>query len=42
MGRFGEASELVGAAIFLASSKASGLVTGADLKVDGGFLCQTI
>ncbi len=42
MGRFGEASELVGAAIFLASSKASGFVTGADLKVDGGFLCQTI
>jgi NAD(P)-dependent dehydrogenase (short-subunit alcohol dehydrogenase family) len=42
MGRFGEASELVGAAIFLASSKASSFVTGADLRVDGGFLCQTI
>lgn len=42
MGRFGEASELVGAAIFLASAKASGFVTGADIKVDGGFLCQTI
>lgn len=42
MGRFGEAGELVGAAIFLASSKASSFVTGADLRVDGGFLCQTI
>jgi NAD(P)-dependent dehydrogenase (short-subunit alcohol dehydrogenase family) len=42
MHRFGEAHELVGAAIFLASSKASSFVTGADLRVDGGFLCQTI
>ncbi len=42
MGRFGKAEELVGAAIFLASSKASSFVTGADLQVDGGFLCQTI
>jgi NAD(P)-dependent dehydrogenase (short-subunit alcohol dehydrogenase family) len=42
MKRFGEAQELVGAAIFLASHKASGFVTGADLRVDGGFLSQTI
>lgn len=42
MGRFGEASELIGAAIFLASSRASGFVTGADIQVDGGFLAQTI
>jgi NAD(P)-dependent dehydrogenase (short-subunit alcohol dehydrogenase family) len=42
MGRFGEASELVGAALFLASSRASGFVTGADIRVDGGFLAQTI
>jgi len=42
MARFGEAHELVGAAIFLASSKASGFVTGADIRVDGGFLCHTI
>ncbi len=42
MGRFGEAHELIGAALFLASSRASGFVTGADLRVDGGFLGQTI
>lgn len=42
MGRFGEPSELVGAAIFLASPRASSFVTGADLRVDGGFLAQTI
>lgn len=42
MHRFGEPSELVGAAIFLASDKASGFVTGADICVDGGFLAQTI
>ena len=42
MGRFGEADELVGAAIFLASTKASSFVTGTDIRVDGGFLSQTI
>jgi NAD(P)-dependent dehydrogenase (short-subunit alcohol dehydrogenase family) len=42
MKRFGHARELIGAAIFLASAKASGFVTGADLQVDGGFLSQTI
>jgi NAD(P)-dependent dehydrogenase (short-subunit alcohol dehydrogenase family) len=42
MGRFGEARELVGAALFLASTHASSFVTGADLRVDGGFLSQTI
>jgi NAD(P)-dependent dehydrogenase (short-subunit alcohol dehydrogenase family) len=42
MARFGEAGELVGAAIFLASAKASRFVTGIDLRVDGGFLSQTI
>jgi NAD(P)-dependent dehydrogenase (short-subunit alcohol dehydrogenase family) len=42
IGRFGEARELVGAALFLACSKASSFVTGADLRVDGGFLAQTI
>jgi NAD(P)-dependent dehydrogenase (short-subunit alcohol dehydrogenase family) len=42
MGRFGESSELMGAIIFLASPTASGFVTGIDLRVDGGFLSQTI
>lgn len=42
MGRFGESRELVGAAIFLASERASSFVTGSDLRVDGGFLSQTI
>jgi NAD(P)-dependent dehydrogenase (short-subunit alcohol dehydrogenase family) len=42
MNRFGEANELVGAAVYLASRKASGFVTGAILKVDGGFSAMTI
>ena len=42
MARLGEAHELAGACIFLASAKASGFVTGADIRVDGGFLSQTI
>ena len=42
MARFGEAHELVGAAVFLASAKASSFVTGSDIRVDGGFLAQTI
>lgn len=42
MARFGQAEELIGAAVFLASERASSFVTGADLRVDGGFLAQTI
>lgn len=42
MKRFGESQELVGAAIYLASHRASSFVTGADLVVDGGYLSQTI
>jgi len=42
MGRFGQASELIGAAVFLARARAAGFVTGSDLRVDGGFLAQTI
>jgi NAD(P)-dependent dehydrogenase (short-subunit alcohol dehydrogenase family) len=42
MARFGNPSELVGAAVYLASEKASSFVTGIDLRVDGGFLSQTI
>jgi NAD(P)-dependent dehydrogenase (short-subunit alcohol dehydrogenase family) len=42
MGRVGVTDELVGAAIFLASHHASSFITGTDLRVDGGFLSQTI
>ena len=42
MARFGEAQELIGAVVFLASQKASSFVTGIDLRVDGGFLSQAI
>jgi len=42
MGRFGKAEELIGAAIFLASARASSFVTGSDLRVDGGYLSMTI
>jgi NAD(P)-dependent dehydrogenase (short-subunit alcohol dehydrogenase family) len=42
MGRFGKPTELIGAAVFLASPAAASFITGADICVDGGFLCQTI
>lgn len=42
MGRFGNAKELAGAVVFLASPQASSFVTGTDIRVDGGFLSQTI
>jgi NAD(P)-dependent dehydrogenase (short-subunit alcohol dehydrogenase family) len=42
MGRFGDPKELVGVAIFLASPKASGFITGTDIRVDGGYLSYTI
>lgn len=42
MGRFGDARELVAAAIFLASENAASFVTGAILRVDGGFGAMTI
>jgi len=41
MGRFGEAREVAGAAIFLASEAAS-FVTGEVLAVDGGFLASGV
>lgn len=41
-GRFGEAGELVGATLFLASHKASGFVTGISIPVDGGYLAFNI
>ena len=42
MARFGESDELVGAAVYLASPRASSFVTGAILRVDGGFMAMTI
>lgn len=41
MGRYGEAGELVGAVIFLAS-EASSFITGAVLPIDGGFSTYSI
>jgi NAD(P)-dependent dehydrogenase (short-subunit alcohol dehydrogenase family) len=40
--RFGNVSELAGATIFLASSKASGFITGVSIPVDGGYLVHNI
>jgi NAD(P)-dependent dehydrogenase (short-subunit alcohol dehydrogenase family) len=42
MKRFGEADELVGAAVYLASRRASSFVTGSIVRVDGGFMAMTI
>ena len=42
MNRFGEADELAGAVVWLASERASGFVTGAIVRVDGGFTAMTI
>ena len=37
MKRFGEAQELVGATLLLASDKAGSFITGVEMVVDGGF-----
>jgi len=42
MGRYGEADELSGAMVWLASNKASSFVTGTVIPVDGGFTAMTI
>ena len=42
MQRFGEAPELVGATLLLASEKAGGFITGTEMVVDGGFACMAI
>jgi NAD(P)-dependent dehydrogenase (short-subunit alcohol dehydrogenase family) len=42
MGRFGDPEELIGAVIWLASQKAASFVTGAVIRVDGGFTAMTI
>jgi NAD(P)-dependent dehydrogenase (short-subunit alcohol dehydrogenase family) len=40
--RFGNAEELIGATLLLASSKAGSFITGAEMIVDGGFHAMTI
>jgi NAD(P)-dependent dehydrogenase (short-subunit alcohol dehydrogenase family) len=42
LARLGEPHELVGTAVWLASERASGFVTGALISVDGGFLSTSI
>jgi NAD(P)-dependent dehydrogenase (short-subunit alcohol dehydrogenase family) len=42
MQRFGEARELIGATLLLASNAAGGFITGAEIIVDGGFHAMTI
>jgi NAD(P)-dependent dehydrogenase (short-subunit alcohol dehydrogenase family) len=42
MARFGGSRELMGAAVFLAADAASSFITGTDIRVDGGYLSQTI
>lgn len=42
MARFGEAQELAGATVWLASAKAASFVTGQNVVVDGGFSSVTI
>jgi NAD(P)-dependent dehydrogenase (short-subunit alcohol dehydrogenase family) len=42
MKRFGEARELVGATLLLASDGAGGFITGAEIVVDGGYHAMTI
>jgi NAD(P)-dependent dehydrogenase (short-subunit alcohol dehydrogenase family) len=42
MNRFGEARELVGATLLLASDAAGGFITGAELVVDGGYNAMSI
>jgi NAD(P)-dependent dehydrogenase (short-subunit alcohol dehydrogenase family) len=42
MARFGEPSELAGAVVWLAASRASSFVTGQNIVVDGGFMSATI
>jgi NAD(P)-dependent dehydrogenase (short-subunit alcohol dehydrogenase family) len=42
MGRLGQADDLKGTLLFLASEKAAAFVTGIDIAVDGGFLCDNV
>ena len=42
MDRFGEARELIGATLLLASDNAGSFITGEELIVDGGFHAMAI
>lgn len=42
MQRFGDANELVGATLLLASGNAGKFITGIEMIVDGGFACMSI
>ena len=42
MGRFGEARELIGATLLLASDRAGAFITGTELVIDGGFNAMSI
>ena len=42
MERFGEARELIGATLLLASNRAGGFITGTEMSVDGGFNAVSI
>ena len=42
MGRFGEAQELVGATLLLASDRAGAFITGSEIVIDGGFNAMSI
>ena len=42
MNRFGEADELIGATLLLASRRAGAFITGLELVVDGGFHAMTL
>jgi NAD(P)-dependent dehydrogenase (short-subunit alcohol dehydrogenase family) len=41
-GRFGEANEVAGSVVFLASPQAAGFITGITLPIDGGYLVDNI
>ena len=42
MDRFGDANELIGATLLLASEKAGSFITGHEMIVDGGYSSMTI
>ena len=42
MQRFGEARELIGATLLLASQEAGSFITGSEIVVDGGYASMTI